>query len=336
MKRIAILLISLILVAGIAYYLTTQGQSNASSNIDTSDRDFGVKDVESIKKIFIATRNKEPITLTKENGYWLINGEHRAGDNQINNILAAVSRVKVDHIPHQNARENIIRDIGLVGVKVEVYGSEKNPLKTYYVGNTTQDMLSTYYLMEGASQPYAVQMPGFVGSMRGRFTNTAKDLRSLVYIQEKPEDITEVSVEYPKQQKQSFKLTKVDNDYSVEPYYELTRKINKPVSKARVRAYLEGFDKLAAEYIDNENTGRDTILNKVPFAILSYKTAKGSERSLKLYPLNELINQDTDLRDLESLNRVHRVFAECSWGDFLLIQMRNFQKLLRPYAFFFE
>ncbi len=336
MKKLIILLIVMCVLGFLAFNLVSKDKDGNDSGMDTSDRDFAVENVEDIHKIFIATRNNEPITLTKEGNGWMVNGEFKAGDNQMNNLLAALQRVKIDHIPHPNAVKNVIRDIGMVGIKVELYDRDDNNMKTYYVGNSTGDLMGTYYLMEDASQPYAVKMPGFVGSMRGRFVLTAKDFRTMVFLDEEADDIQSVSIDYPKRQKESFKLYRSDDDeFVVDPYYPLSKRIKKPLSAPRVRAYLESFTNISSEYIDNNNDGRDTINQKLPFAILSIKTTDGEEKTMKIYPLNDLIDGNTDIRDVENLKKVHRVFAECSWGDFLLIQMRNLKKLLRPYAYFF-
>ncbi len=335
MKKLGILLLLLIALSLVAYFLISKDQQRKSS-VDTKDRDFAVENIDDVYKIFIAPRNADPLTLTRSEDHWLINGKHRAGKSQMSNILGAISKVSIDYIPHKNAVPTIIRDIGLVGVKVEVYDKNDNNLKTYYIGNDAPSMRATNYLMEGHSQPYCVRLKGFEGGLRGRFTNTAREMRSKIFISEKPSDIAKISLEIPRKQSQSFVLTNNDGTYDVDPFHPLTKKINKPVNQSIANAYIYGFEKVACEFIDNDNVGRDTIVQKTPFAVLSIERTDGQEKSMKIYSVNELVNGEGNAKDLESLNLVGRLFAECSWGDFLLIQLPLFKKLLRPYDHFFE
>ena len=58
-----------------------------TTNLGGADYDFSVKDTASIGKIFIADRANHSVSLTRNGGYWLVNGKYRTRPTPIRNVL---------------------------------------------------------------------------------------------------------------------------------------------------------------------------------------------------------------------------------------------------------
>jgi len=174
MKNTLILLVLFLALAGGAFYYLNGNDSK--NTVSESDRNFAVKDIETVHKIFLADRSGKTITLVKKaKKEWEVNGKFRASQNVVENLLTTIKRLRMQSIPPQAARKNIISDIAVHGIKVELYNKADNKLKSYYVGGMTNEEKGTYMIMDGANLPYIMEIPGFEGGLRVRFWKPDED-----------------------------------------------------------------------------------------------------------------------------------------------------------------
>jgi hypothetical protein len=108
------------------------------------------------------------------------------------------------------------------GIHVEIFDLEGKPLLSYYVGGVTQDEYGTYFLKDGSSQPYALNLPGFDGNLRQRYAIPASDWRDVRFWMEDNDKIDTLTVDYPQQHQHSFKIMKKGSGYDVVPLYNTT------------------------------------------------------------------------------------------------------------------
>ena len=325
-----ILLILLFLLAGVtAVFFYFRGNSN--STIQGWDRAFKVEDVASIEKIFLADRRDHQTTLERSGDGWIYNGKYPANPNVMKNLLEAISLVELQYIPPASATQPMVEDLASNGIKVELYGKNDKLLKTYYVGGTTPDERGTIMIMEGSNQPYVTQIPNMVGALRVRYAVTGDSWRDKTLFQMKPADIVSVSVEYPKMKNRSFVLTREEETFSVRPFYEVTPPIAAPYKKGSAEHYLEGFEGIIAEAFENDNPLRDTIVQRLPFSIITVRTKDDAEQVVRLHPA---ISKNAHLNNPPPV--YERYLAEVSPNnDFMLVQDRIITRILWGYDFFF-
>ena len=339
MKRtITLLLLFLLLGGGAWYMMNYQDQQSTVSN--SADGNFKVENEKDIYKIFIAERNGKTTTLERNGDDWIYNGKYKARPNVMKRLLQVVTKVEMYYTTPRAAEKNMLNNLATKGIKVEVYGKENNKLKTYYVGGSTADGYGTFMIMEGAKEPYITHIPNFEGTIRGRYSMKDDDWRDQTIFSEQVEDIQSIEVEYPKQKNESFKLEKTKDGFVVNPFYEATPKINKPVSQARVEKYLLGFELLMAEDFENNHPSRDSISALLPFARVALKNTKGEGMAANFHPLirkDENGNILTKVVDQNmSTGATVRYFVNCSDGSFRLAQHRVFGKAFYGYSQFFE
>ncbi len=329
-KNYLLILIFLLLGAGTFWYLNSDSDKGAANTLGW-DRKFAVDDINEVHKIFIAKRTGETTTLERNGDHWIYNGQWKASQNAVENVLEVVGDVNLKYVPPAAALENIVKEMAARGIKVEVYNKRGDKLKAYYIGGVTIDVRGTYFIMEDSEQPMAVDIPQMEGQVRTRFELTGDKWRDRAVLDYEPEDIAAVSVEYPKQRNKSFKLTRDGDNYDVQPFYDNQQPLNRKLDKSSVEGFLVGFDNLMAEAINNAYEKKDSIRQTVPFSVVSVTDIKGNEKRVAFYPFYRT-DANTGERKADA---VERFFADTNTGDWYLTQLRVFKGIFWGYDGFF-
>ena len=330
MKRTnLILFVLLVILAAITAFFYFG--KNGNSTIEGWDRDFKVEDVASIQKIFLADRRGNQTTLERSGEEWIYNEKYPVNPNVMKNLLEVISTVELQYIPPASATTPMVKDLASNGIKVEIYGRKDKLLKTYYVGGTTSDERGTIMIMEGSEQPYVTQIPNMVGAVRVRYALTGDQWRDKTLFRMLPADINTVSVEYPKMKNRSFVLNREGEAFSIRPFYEVTPPISRPYKQGSAENYLEGFRGIIAEAYENDNPLRDTIVQRLPFSIITVRTKSGEEQVVRLHPA---ISRNAYMEEGPPVYE-HYLAEVFPNNDFMLVQDRIVTRVLWGYDFFF-
>jgi len=324
-----LILIFLLLSVGTIWYLQTINSKN--STILGADRNFKVENPDEIYKIFIAKRTGKNTTLVREGNHWICNGKFRARPDAVENLLDAISNIRLQFIPPKSALDNIVKELATYGIKVEIYNRRGKKIKAYYVGGTAAGERGTVMIMDGAAQAYVVELHLLEGQIRIRYELEGDQWRDRAVFRKPLKEIHSVSIDYPKQKSKSFSLVKDGTNYKVKPLYPLTEIINRPLDKGNIEIFLMGFKEIIAEGFENEYPHKDSIKQIIPFCIITLKDVQGEEKKVTLYPY-----RNVDAFGKTKSEVVERYFADINTGDFMLVQHRVFQKILWAYDFFFE
>ncbi|MBS1647067.1 MAG: hypothetical protein JST67_06980 [Bacteroidetes bacterium] len=195
-NKITLLLLVALLVAGVFVLI----KKNKRSTLTGDDSDFAVPDTASIDKLFIANKKGGAALLEKDQqGNWLINGKYPARKDAIHMLMIAFLNTQIKFPAPKNAQENLLKNIASNGVKCEIYQNKKLS-KTWYIGHETQDLRGTYCLLQGADneQPYntvyAVEIPGFIGTVVPRFFLKEDEWREKQVLALTPDKIKSVTL----------------------------------------------------------------------------------------------------------------------------------------------
>lgn len=336
-KTLGLLIAFIILgVGAFAYLKSEQGSANTTAK---NEREFHINNADAIQKIFIADRKGNKTTLTRNGDHWIYNGKYRARQNPVDNILDAIERIRIKFLPPKAAIPTIIKNLSSDGIKVELYQDSDTPVRTYYVGGMTNDEEGTHMIMEGSENPYVMHIPSWQGGLRARFLLKGDDWRDRGIFRENPEKVKIVTVNYPKQKNQSFKLTNNNGDYQVDPLYPTTKKITKTLQKGRVEGFLYSMENVQAESFINEFAKRDSIASLLPFCSVKVERTDGSFLEADFHPLFHYNGDGNIVRDKYGTAEapvIERYHVNTSDGDFILGQHRNFKKLFWAYESFYE
>lgn len=335
MKKTTTVLIVILLILSSAaawYFATNKGKPRASNY--SPDMEFAV-DPNLVHKVFIADRSGNKTTILKVDGEWLFEGKHKLRPSTIKFLLDVIGNVEVKYRPAKAAIPLIVKDLSVFGIEVELYDEKEQLLKNYYVGGMDTEGKGTYMIMAESDEPYVTHVQHFVGSLRTRFAMKGDEWRDRSVFAENPDDIMSVSIEYPQQKDQSFKFTREDDGFSVVPFFNTTPIIDKQVLKGKPEQFLNGFKSKIAEAFQNKYTLMDQAKARLPFAIISMTKRDGTEKVVRFIPYQKL-DLRGNLVKQDPNSPVFRFHADCSWGDFMLVQQQVFQDVFWPYEGFFK
>ncbi len=333
-NTLKILLLIFIILGGAGYYYTKQSKKEKTT-LKAGDWDMAIKNPDDIYHIFIADRvTNETIDLVRKGDEWTYNNKWKARPNAIENLLMMMRTVQLRERPANAAIPHMVKSLATQGVKVEIYDKNGEALKKYYVGGTTPDERGTYMILENSNNPYVMHMQHAEGSLRGLFFMGEKNWRDKEVFAFTIDEVKSISLDYPRNKNQSFKLSKNEKDWSLDPLYPSTRIINRRLDIDAIEEFIGGFKSLGAEAFENDFEKRDSVIASQPFCTIKIEKQNGDEKVAILHPLDfkfkdpkadkESTYYERYLADMQNEDR-----------DLMLIQHIVFKKIFWGYPFFF-
>ncbi len=329
-----------LLLGGGAFWYLNEDEAQQKTTLAGADRDFAVPDIERVHKIFIAGRKGERTTLERDGkGGWLYNGQFETNMQVVQPLLDVIQQVRIQYKPPVKAVDNMVKVLATEGMKVELYDEAGENLKTYYVGGATADERGTYMIMEGADQPYVVELPAWEGNVSVRFKRFGDEWRDKILFKTPIEEIASVSVEYPKQKNQSFRVSRAGGSFKVAPFYEITPEINRPFRSGSIEAFLVNFESIGAESFRNDHVKRDSVLRQIPFCTITLVDQQQDTTTASFYPMypDNYVTQDPKTGEyLTPSQDIFRYFVWWNDKDFMFAQHMVVQKAFWGYPSFFQ
>ena len=342
-RTILLIVLALVLLAAGLYF------SNSYTTLRKSEADFAVQDTASITRIFIADKNNNEVTLTRDSsGTWLVDGE-KAQPEKVRLFLKTLSDLKVRNPVPLVARNNVITRMATLARKVEVYQvrpaidlfglvtlfPREKLTKTFYVGDVTADNQGTFMLMEGADAPYVVHITGFRGFVASRFSTLDYEWRDYGVFNSGIGEIRSVELEYPAAPEQSYRV-ELTEDRNVE-LYRMDGQQLQGYDTIRMLNFLTSFSDIRYEALLNKQIDQhiiDSVLTTTPRMVLTLTTRDGERREVKIYHKKGFAAlYQEDGAALEPFD-LDRAYAQVNEGkDFVLIQYFVFDKVTRSLAY---
>jgi hypothetical protein len=335
----------LLIAAGILFLTKSQTTLHKTASV------FSIADTSAVTKIFLADKNNNEVTLERTAGEgWLVNGKHLAQQAKINSFLKTLMDLEVRSPVPLAARNNVITRMAVIAKKIEIYQiaprinlfnkiklfPHEKLVKTYYVGDVTQDNQGTFMLMEGAEEPFIVHITGFRGFVATRYSTVMADWRDYTVFRTPLNQIRSVSVEFPLQAEQSYQFDVIDNqnitlislaDQQVIQDFDTIRALNFLTSFSDVR-----FESLLEHLIEKEFI--DSVAASVPKTIITLTDREGEVNRVKIFTKKgfaPLYSGDGAAMEPMDLDRAYALVNE--ENDFVLIQYFVFDKVTRPLGY---
>jgi len=325
MKRLVILFGVVVLLA-VVIYLLYSNKKDPDTNINRAESNFRIENPLTIGRIILTNKNGSRSDLKRVGDHWTINDNYKARQSSVDILLAGIKAQNLDHIPNRAANEDILKTMATSGIHVEIFDLSGKPLLSYYVGGVTQDEYGTFFLKEGSSQPYCLNLPGFDGSLRPRYALQPLDWRDVRFWMEDNDKIDSIIVDYPQQHLHSFKLYKKGMGYAVDPLYTTTP-IRQGQTTNIARSYLTNLSALACEDYMNDMPKKDSILQLQPF--MDMRIVYPDKRShLRFYPVGS--PKESDFSAPYS-----HYYIDYEGRDFMLAQYEVIKPAFRSYDYFF-
>ena len=206
MRKNTVLAILVFALAAMGLYMfKSNSNSKSSSSIVTNEYDFAIPDTASITKIVIEDKTPAKVTLTRENGVWIINSKAPARVDAVAVLLETFHHIDMKSYVSKESRPAVLKRLDVFGRHVEVYADDKL-IKSFTVGTETPDMLGTYMLLDGAKDPFAMHMPGFNGYLNSRFFTNEDQWRKCTIWGFDNRNIKTIQVNYRYEESESFRI----------------------------------------------------------------------------------------------------------------------------------
>ncbi len=339
MKRVLPLAIAVIVVVGLAIYMSMSVDTSSTARKDQTD--FVIKDTASVGQIFIADTKGRSVKLSRTSGRWMVNDKYPAREQSAWLLLLTFHNAYIQRPVAKEAREQVNRVMAASAKKVEVYDYDGNWMKTWYVGHGTMDKKGTYMLLETpehgrAEAPYIMDMRGFLGMLDTRFFTDEDEWRSPVILEYPDMNLTEVEVTYPDDPGASFRITyKGGNDLQL--YKPGSDTPVQGFDSTLVKDYLLNF-KLAS--FENFNSllspaEQDSVKMLNPFQIIKVTDATQT-REIKLWTRPAPEGQTEMDPNIPAVIDRERIYANVNNGELAFAQRYVWDKFRAPIIAFIK
>ncbi len=318
----------LFLLAVICLGFISYNLLNKETSITRTDRrDFAIADTSNIVKVVLTSKMPETATVErKSDNYWTVNGEYKARKAAVFYLLKTLQRMEIAHPVPLTMRDNVLGNLAVHAIKVQIFLKDGTQ-KTVYVGGENQELSATFMMLQNATDPYAVHIPGFKGYLSGRFFTAEYMWRDKTVINCDNLDLNSVSMRYysPKMKKESFKLTKKeDRSFELSNYAE-TETLN--INPSKLQTYLGSFRKLNSEGFISGSLNVDSILKVKPVFDLIVRNNKDEQTQVTAYYKKardgQQVDGDVTMRDPE------RMYAHINKEDWVIIQLNSFGRVMK-------
>jgi len=258
-KQLILFLISFItlLIGFFFFYYSTDNNLSAED-----ERNFRIKDISSIDKIFLVDKKGTKVLLTKENEMWMVNNKYIARDIRIKTLLKTAQNIKVKQRVPKEKKDRILKNLATNNIKVEFF-SKGDLIKSYFIGSADGSTTGTYMLLideesgKNFSTPFLTHIIGFEGYLTPRYEPNPNTWRDLTIFFFPKNAIQSLKLEYPSDPENNFEIKLEKSDYAL---YQKNQKLN--FKKNALKKYLLNFKSISAE---NILTGKvkETVLNKL-------------------------------------------------------------------------
>jgi len=348
MKKNRIILIITIILAAIAFFFI---YTTTKSTISKSHSDFAIEDTSTVTKIFLTDKSNNKVVLVKNSpGSWSVNSKYPASNDQMGIFLKTLTKLEVKSPVAKAARNNVIRRLSSIAVKAEIYQTvyridfwgiklfpHEKLVKTYYVGDATQNNLGTYMLLEDSDEPFIMHIPGFRGFLNSRYSTLEKDWRDHSIVSIEISNIKSVKLEFPSSPDSSYLVENTGNTR-----FTLTAlKSNSQVpdyDTLKLLESLSAFRDIRFESLitDLKLHNRDSIIKTAPFHVLTITDLSGKSTVIKTFHKSPPSDQE-ELNGVIAKYDLDRLYIWFNDGkDFALAQFYVFDEILKPLSGFIK
>lgn len=332
MKRVIWSLAILVLLSGIAFWV--YNQNNQKSTIKSELTDFAVKDTAAIDKIFMADAQGKTILLERDGEDWRLNEKYKARPDGMRILLETIAKVRVKSPVSQPAIENVLKNIMGSHTKIEIYQGGSKPVKVYFVGSANQLHTGTHMLIDGSSRPYVTHIEGFHGFLTTRYFTNENEWRDREVFAYKYGDIKSVTIEYPGNPVDNFKIVDQGDHETFELYAGIDMQKVENTNEVAIKGYLANYKMIHYEGFEETKPMSyiDSVMNNTPTFNLKLEEWSGETHEIEGYrkpikdgydPEGQPIDYDVDRLYL-FMNSHKLVVGQYAIFDQLTFKSRDF------------
>jgi len=324
-----ILLLVTATAAGLRYY---EGQNSAEIQSYDSAA-FAVADTASVDRIFIADKDGNSVLIERTTGrYWTLNGKYFARKDAVDLLLKTMLRARVKSPVAKAELENVNRLLAGRAKKVEIYQGGEEPVKTWYIGTSTQNHTGTYMVLGKADEsiaeePFVVHMEGFTGFLSTRFFTEEREWRYTGVFDYPGEELKRVEIEVHGAKPRTYQIAVNDEAQLMVEGAQLDSRMDTMFWQNKFNL----FRKVHLETYNNHLTpeGQDSLINlaEPAFTLTAWSAEQVEPNSIDLFwksPTSDTYDDNGNLNEWDGA-RMYAVYK----NEAVLVQRFVFDPLLQ-------
>jgi len=314
---------------------------------------FAIEDTTAVTRIFMADMFQSKVLLSKTDTGWMVNNEKPAAIHKIAELLTTLNALRVAQPVAKAAHNSTIQMLATSATKVEIYAkkplftlfgitffTKERLIKTYFMGDATQNNLGSFALLEGLPEPYIIYKPGFRGYVTPQFSPNPIDWYSHTIFDTKLTRIQNASFIDLENPENSFFVEKsstrtfslFDSEHKIIQNYDTTLLINM-LSEFRQRNYEQLLYKVSSSF-------KDSILPNL-YKIISVTDVNNKITTMKLY---HLIEEGSLYEDGDLVSDVYQEFSRDrsyatlndNTDEIYTIQFFHFERQIQPLSYYLK
>ena len=280
MKKNLIYGILVILLIGVAIYFF---QTNSKSTIRKKDSNFAIEDTSKISAIRINKVGQE-VYLERTTNKWMIDGGIPARPSAIDAFFNIMMHLEVHAPVSKSMQKKIIEYLSTKGFELTIYSGSKIIKNVQIYEDTVNN--ATYMMLEGARQPFAMQLPGYSSSIGKLFIADKSYWRDNTVFASNVSDILMVSVDYTLEPSMSYAIENTGNDFILKSLYD--GDVVKEADRNKILNYLYEFNHVVFDKFLLENITKpekEEFVKEDPYLIITLKDVYNHVFTLKGFPI---------------------------------------------------
>jgi len=184
-------------------------------------------------------------------------------------------------------------------------------------------------ILEGSENPYIMYLPMAEVSLKQRYFTSERKWRDKTVFEFQAKDVASISLEYPKQKNKSFTIQRKNGAWDVAPFFQTTKRMDKPVNQDLVESYLNGFKRVGAEAFETNNETVKTATASKQFCIIKVLFKDDTRQEVNFFPILKFTEGS------ETPQPITKYIAIDNKDNIYMTQQLVFKDAFWAYDFFF-
>lgn len=337
MKKIIILLSSILVLIGLGIFASRLVANKGKSDEKIADFNFEIKDTAAIDEIAITEPNGQKIALVRNGNQWEPKEGGCIQQHLVTNLLDAAYNIRFKGYVPERAVPNVMKSMSTIGTQVDFY-SDGDRLKTWYIGTSTPDHYGTYMLVDSEESgksdlPVIMEIKGVKGIIGPRFFADPRRWSCTEIFKLEIDQIKKVSVQFTEKKQRNFTVSKSGGKFAV------TNNGNRLnyVDTNMVFRYLHNYKKIHFDVPNYDLSKKqvDSVKRTSPFCTLTVSKTNGKVMRLRMFRAkSETGNETIDDFGEKVTHDVNRFWCEMPTGELVKCQYFVFNPLIMGHIYF--
>lgn len=286
MKKIVILIFSIVLLVGLGFWAYNLIQ-NKGTSVESGLFDFAISDTSTVDRIIITDLNSNSFEIKRNGVEWTDKDGKCIIQENAQNILFVIKNIEFKgYLPEKSIKQTINR-MAAMALKVEIF-QKGSWAKTWYIGTASQDHYGQIMLLDSdesgkSDHPVLMKVKGINGIIEPNFYCDPRKWACTGIFALSVDQIKKVEIQNFRDPARSFSVAKFGSTFDIKQ-----NGLRLPmIDTIKAYRYLQGFKKVNF-YLPNYVLSKkqvDSVIQSEPFGAMKVLETNGTSTLLKFFSI---------------------------------------------------